>query len=106
LSRVSEIMERLGIDPSGGVVPALSLLYATALYQCKTCPSMRACADWTDSAPGSASFAPPFCPVRDILSELQFRQLKRTVSSRAGRLKLPRFHRQGDLSESDDRMRI
>jgi Family of unknown function (DUF6455) len=76
---VSNMMERLGIDPSGGVVPRLSLLYTTALHRCKTCPSTRACRDWLDSAPRSVSFAPPFCPIRDILFELQFRQLKRAV---------------------------
>jgi hypothetical protein len=74
---VSKMMERLGIDPSGGVVPRLSLLYTTALHRCKTCPSTRACRDWLDSAPRSMSFAPSFCPIRDILFELQFRQLKR-----------------------------
>ena len=74
---VSEMMGRLGVDPSGGVVPRLSLLYATALHRCKTCPSTRACRDWLDSAPGSASLAPPFCLIGDILAELQFRQLKR-----------------------------
>jgi len=78
------MMEHLGIDPSGGVVPGLSMLYATALRRCKPCASTRACRDWLDSTPGSASFAPPFCPIGDILSELQFRQLKRTVSVAGG----------------------
>ena len=79
---VSEMMERLGIDPSGGVVRRLSLLYATALHRCKSCPSTRACRDWLDSTPSSVSFAPPFCPIGDILFELQFRQLKRGAAGR------------------------
>ena len=73
---VSKMMERLGIDPSGGVVPRLSLLYATAQHRCKSCPLTRACRDWLDSTPGSVNFAPPFCLIGDILSELQFGQLK------------------------------
>jgi Family of unknown function (DUF6455) len=77
---VSKMMERLGIDPSGGVVPQLSLLYATAFHHCESCPSTQACRDWLDWPLGSASFAPPFCPIGDILSELQFRQVKRTAS--------------------------
>jgi hypothetical protein len=77
---VSKMMERLGIDASGGVVPRLSLLYATAFHRCESCPSARACRDWLDSTPDSVSFAPPFCVIGDILSELQFRHLKRTVS--------------------------
>ena len=82
---VYKMMERLGIDPGGGVVPRLSLLYATALDQCKSCPSARACRDWLESTAGSVRFfAPPFCPIDDVLSELQLRQLVRTVSVAAG----------------------
>jgi len=77
---VSNMMERLGLDPGGGVLRQLSLLYATALHRCESCPSTRACRGWLDSAPRSVSFAPPFCLIGDIVSELQFRQLKRTVS--------------------------
>jgi hypothetical protein len=38
---VSKMMERLGLDPSGGVVPQLSLLYATASHQCESCVRKR-----------------------------------------------------------------
>jgi len=77
----SEVMERLTVDPSGGVVPQFSLLYATALHRCESCLSTRACREWLDSAPSAVSLAPPFCPIRDILFELQSRQLKRTAST-------------------------
>jgi hypothetical protein len=69
------MMERFGIDPSAGVVPRLSLLYATASHRCESCPSKRACDDWLDFAPESVSFTPPFCRNSDILAELQFRNL-------------------------------
>jgi len=39
-----KMMERLDIDPGGGVLPRLSLLYATASYRCDSCPSKRAVA--------------------------------------------------------------
>ena len=58
---VSEMMGRLGVDPSGGVVPRLSLVYAVARHRCKSCLSKRACRDWLDSRPSSVSFAPPLC---------------------------------------------
>jgi uncharacterized protein DUF6455 len=74
LTDVSEMMERLGIDPNGGVVPRLSLLYATASHRCGSCPSRRACRDWLDRIPGSVSLAPQFCQIGDILAELQFHQ--------------------------------
>jgi hypothetical protein len=69
------MMERLGIDPSAGVVPQLSLLYATASRRCESCPWKRACGDWLDWAPDSVSFAPPFCRNSDILAELRFKNL-------------------------------
>jgi Family of unknown function (DUF6455) len=75
LKMMERMMERLGIDPSGGVVPRLSLLYATASHRCESCPSKRGCGDWLDWAPESVSFAPPFCRNGDILAELQFRNL-------------------------------
>jgi hypothetical protein len=71
---VSAMMERLGIDPSGGTVPRLSLLYATAVRRCESCPCKRACRDWLDRTPAIVSSAPPFCPLGDILFELQFSQ--------------------------------
>jgi hypothetical protein len=68
------MMERLGIEPGGGVVPRLSLTYATALHRCEPCRSKQACREWLDGMPGSAAFAPGFCPNGDILFELQVDQ--------------------------------
>jgi Family of unknown function (DUF6455) len=72
---VFKIMERLGIESSGGVVPRFSLLYLTASHRCESCPSTRICRDWLDHAPASVSFAPPFCGNSDILSEVQYRNM-------------------------------
>jgi hypothetical protein len=69
-----EMMERLGIEPGGGVVPRLSLSYATALHRCEACRSTQACRDWLDSVPASAVFAPRFCANTDILFQLQVDQ--------------------------------
>jgi hypothetical protein len=43
-----EMMECLGIEPGGGVVPSLGLSYATAFHRCEACPSKQACRDWLD----------------------------------------------------------
>lgn len=67
---ISEMMERLGIEPGGGIVPRLSLSYTTAFHRCETCRAKRACRDWLDRKPQGVSFAPGFCPNRDILFEL------------------------------------
>lgn len=71
---VSRMMERLGIEPGGSVVPRLSLRYATAYRRCRSCPSTRVCRQWLEQAPISANLPPRFCPNADILFELQFDQ--------------------------------
>jgi len=72
------MMERLGIEPGGGVAPHLGphlgLRYATALRHCETCLSKEVCRDWLTSAPASIALAPSFCPNADIFFELQVDQ--------------------------------
>ena len=68
---ICEMMGRLGIEPGGGVVPRLSLSYATAFRQCEACLSAQACREWLDRKPKSVVFAPTFCPNADIFFELQ-----------------------------------
>jgi hypothetical protein len=68
---VYEMMARLGIDPGEGVLPRLSVRYATALRRCENCRSKRACCDWLDYAPAMVNFAPDFCANADILFDLQ-----------------------------------
>jgi hypothetical protein len=68
------MMQRLGIEPGGGVVPHLSVSYITAFHRCKTCPCKKACRDWLDSMPTPVVLAPRFCPNIDIFLELQVDQ--------------------------------
>ena len=71
---VYEMMARLGIEPGGGIVPCLSLKYATAFHRCEACPSKQACRQWLDSMPTLVALAPRFCPNADIFFELQVDQ--------------------------------
>lgn len=71
---IYEMMARLGIEPGAGVLPRLSLRYATALRRCDACPFQEACQVWLDHAPAAVNFAPCFCENADILFELQFDQ--------------------------------
>ena len=68
---VYEMMARLGIDPGEGVLPRLSMRYATALRRCENCRSKKACRNWLDYAPAMVNFAPDFCANTDILFDLQ-----------------------------------
>jgi hypothetical protein len=69
-----DMMKRLGIEPSEGVIPRLSLAYMTAIHRCQTCPTKEACREWLDSMPHSVGTAPSFCPNDDILFELRINQ--------------------------------
>ena len=73
-THIYEMMARLGIEPGAGVLPQLSLRYATALRRCENCRSKKACQDWLDYAPAMINFAPDFCVNADILFELQYDQ--------------------------------
>lgn len=73
-THIYEMMTRLGIEPGAGVLPQLSLRYATAVRRCENCRSKKACQDWLDYAPAMVNFAPDFCLNADILFELQYDQ--------------------------------
>ena len=73
-THIYEMIARLGIEPGAGVLPQLSLRYATALRRCENCLSKKACQDWLDCAPVMVNFAPDFCMNADILFELQYEQ--------------------------------
>jgi uncharacterized protein DUF6455 len=73
-THIYQMMARLGIDPGAGVLPQLSLRYATALRRCENCRSKKDCQDWLDYAPAMINFAPDFCMNADILFELQYDQ--------------------------------
>jgi hypothetical protein len=73
-THLCEMMQRLAIEPGGGVVPRLGLSYATALRRCEACSSKQACRQWLDSMPALVVFAPRFCPNADIFFELRVDQ--------------------------------
>jgi len=70
-SYILEMMQRLGIEPGGGVVARLGLSYATAFRRCGTCACKQACRDWIDHGSAAATVAPRFCPNADIFFELR-----------------------------------
>ena len=70
-THIYEMMTRLGLEPGAGVLPQLSLRYATAVRRCENCRSKKACQDWLDYAPTMVNFAPGFCMNADILFDLQ-----------------------------------
>jgi hypothetical protein len=73
-THIREMMERLGLEQGGGVVPRWSLAYTTAFHRCEGCTNKQACQDWLAKNPAQVSFAPRFCPNADIFFELQVEQ--------------------------------
>jgi hypothetical protein len=73
-THISEMMQRLGIEPGGGVVARWTMHYTTVFHRCEACAGKQPCQDWLDRTPGQVSFAPRFCPCADILFELQVEQ--------------------------------
>ena len=72
-THIYEMMERLGIEPGGGTISSLGLIYATAFHKCEKCSSKHTCRNWLDCGRGSTIVAPAFCPNADILCELQLK---------------------------------
>jgi hypothetical protein len=72
---INGMMERLGIEVGGGILPRHSLTYAAARHRCEQCQTPDACREWLKTAPEALNFAPKFCPNGDILFELQFRSV-------------------------------
>jgi hypothetical protein len=72
-SLIFQMMQRLGIDPAGGVLPQSGLRYIAAHRNCDGCDSKPACRKWLD-AHEVAAFAPPFCPNGDTFFALHYDQ--------------------------------
>jgi len=70
VTQICEMMQRLGIEPGGGVIPHLALSYATAFRRCKVCGTREACRSWLDRPSASNGLAPRFCPNADVFFEL------------------------------------
>lgn len=68
-ANVYKMMEHLGIESSGGVIPRLGFTYTSAVRTCQKCQSVRVCTEWLEAA-HSTSVAPDFCPNADIFFEL------------------------------------
>ncbi len=69
---IYDMMERLGIEAAGGILPRFSLTYASALHRCEQCQTPDACREWLKTAPQALHFAPKFCPNGDLFFELKF----------------------------------
>ena len=71
---VFEMMERLGIEGGGGVLPGLGLAYASALRTCHQCERGEACHEWLKVMSTMLRSPPKFCPNADLFCQLTFEQ--------------------------------
>jgi hypothetical protein len=70
-ANIYRMMERLGVEVGGGIIPRYSLTYAAALHRCETCQCVAQCSKWL-AADTASTLPPAFCPGADILFELAF----------------------------------
>ncbi len=73
-TKVYKMMQRLGLETAGSVLPQLGLIYASAVRTCHQCEQSDACREWFKVAPTTLQLAPTFCPNRDLLCQLAFDQ--------------------------------
>lgn len=71
---VYKMMERLGIERGGGVLPRLGLVYASAVRTCHQCERSDVCHEWLKVASTAFNVPPKFCPNADLFTQLAFDQ--------------------------------
>jgi hypothetical protein len=71
-----EMMESLGMEPTGAPVPRFGHMMASAFHTCQRCQSVTECREWlTAYANSKQAEAPHFCLNTDLLAEFLFEPL-------------------------------
>ena len=70
LGNLSEMMERLGLDPAVVAQERLGLALSSAIRGCQACRTGEVCRDWLLRATPSLRQAPAFCPNADTFARL------------------------------------
>lgn len=74
LANLSEMMERLGIDPDDAVDERAARELETVIRACQKCDAAEDCRAWLNRAPAAVSHAPAFCPSAERLEDLAIGQ--------------------------------
>jgi hypothetical protein len=74
LANLSEMMERLGIDPDDAIDEHAAQELETVIRACQRCGLAEACRAWLNRAPAAVSRPPAFCPSADRLEDLAIGQ--------------------------------
>jgi hypothetical protein len=70
LANLSEMMERLGIDPDDAMDERTAQELETVIRACQRCDAADSCRAWLNRAPAAVSRAPAFCPGAERLEDL------------------------------------
>lgn len=74
--KLFEMMECLGMEPTGAPVPRFGHMLASAFHTCKSCQSVEQCREWLAAAAKTKSAAAPdFCLNTELLAEFLFEPL-------------------------------
>ena len=73
-----DMMDTLGMEPTGAPVPRFGHMVASAFHTCKSCQSIEKCREWLAAAANSkVHAAPEFCLNNELLAEFLFEPLMR-----------------------------
>ena len=67
---LSQMLDCLGVDLGGSVVPRLGSVLISAFYACQSCDAAESCRDWLAHLSADHATPPDFCINQDILAEV------------------------------------
>jgi hypothetical protein len=70
LGNMSDMMERLALDPAAVARQRLGLTFAHAIRTCQSCEAGAVCCDWLERAPAHLQHPPAFCPNAPLFDQL------------------------------------
>jgi hypothetical protein len=70
IRNMSEMMERLRLDPVAVAEQRLGLTLAHAIRTCQSCEAGEVCCDWLKRASVQLERPPAFCPNRQLFEDL------------------------------------
>ena len=67
---LSQMLDCLGVDLGGSVVPRLGSVLISVFYACQSCDAAESCSDWLAHPSADHATPPKFCINQDILAEV------------------------------------
>jgi hypothetical protein len=70
IANMSEMMQRLGLDPASVAQQGLGIPFAQAIRRCQSCDAGEVCCDWLQRAAVHLQHPPAFCANASLFEHL------------------------------------